>query len=268
MVTLGKSSALILILIMTTTSISLMMVKPACAQTAPPSDGIPTPSVPTFTLKYIQSSYEEIVTDPYTGVNTTQEANNSTIDVIIRNQQFTPYVDEQTNTNISLYYNVQVKGHFEQEWTTLYQLGDDVYPGNLAKPSNSEYTIISTPQYAYSAPSGGQVDFQVEAIIGAWQPLANTPFGSFHYETSSWSPTQTITVPATIPLSPTPAPTSSISAQTPTLTSKSASSAFYAFLLLIALVVIAFLLAIIIFLLLYVRKQKPISSTKSNQAAS
>ncbi len=90
-------------------------------------------------------------------------------------------------------------------------------------------------------------------------PNLNAPgFGAFEpaiaFDTASdWSSTETVTLPANVPLSSTPAPSSSTSTLTPTpiSTSTSVSSASYTSLLkLIALVVIAFLLAVIIFLLL------------------
>jgi hypothetical protein len=50
----GKSFALILILIISFSSLSLLLIKPACAQ----SQSIPTPSVPEFSVKLADHSYD------------------------------------------------------------------------------------------------------------------------------------------------------------------------------------------------------------------
>ena len=168
------------------------MVKPACAQS------IPTPSVPEFSLKLIPSLYKVTNTNPYTGVNNTQQIDNNTIDVVINNQPFAPY------SNIQLYYNVQVKGHFEnnEQWTQV---------TNFPTQSNSEYTILSVPANNY--PAGSELDFRVEASIGyfttvPYYPPGDTeiPYGTtqvFNGTESGWSNTQTLTIPASS-TSPTP----------------------------------------------------------------
>ena len=48
---LSKSFALLLVLIMALSSLGLLIIKPACAQS------IPQPSVPEFTLKVVQDSF-------------------------------------------------------------------------------------------------------------------------------------------------------------------------------------------------------------------
>jgi hypothetical protein len=79
--------------------------------------------------------------------------------------------------------------------------------------SASENTVISTPQ---DYPAGGQVDFQVEAVIATAHPLYGTNFGYWSYETSGWSNTQTITIgESQTPTSPETTPTPD---QTPTPT--------------------------------------------------
>ena len=83
---------------------SLIMVESTTAQT------IPKPSVPEFTLKYVvQPYYIPEVTptytiDPYTGEQKIQtpgspsvSGNNRTVEIKIKNQNFTPYYDSKNN---------------------------------------------------------------------------------------------------------------------------------------------------------------------------
>ncbi len=196
------------------------------AQTPNYSDYIPTPTVPQFTLNFVQSAYNKIVTDPYTGVNTTQQVNNSTIEVIIKNQPFSPYyyswtyMSSTVNRSTSLWYDVQAKGHYSQDWTEVYLT--NYYP---AQSNSSDYTTLSLPQNLTSGqqvdsviilpayyPAGGQVDFRVRAIIGGYFPpvlSSDTDLAlNFISKNSSWSNTQTITIPASsATASPSPTPT-------------------------------------------------------------
>ena len=89
---LGKSLGLLLILMMIVPFLSLLMVKPASAQT------IPKPSVPQFTLKFENGSSIQPATysiDPYTGKNVTISPATyqqwADILLTVKNQPFTPY---------------------------------------------------------------------------------------------------------------------------------------------------------------------------------
>ena len=124
---LSKSFVIILIFLMTFSSLSLLMVKSASAQTGQSpnySDYIPTPTVPEFTLNLVLSEYNKTIIDPGTGIKTT--VNNSTIEVIVKNQPFSPYNYSWTflgyrntveNGSTSLGYDVQAKEHYSQNWT-------------------------------------------------------------------------------------------------------------------------------------------------------
>ena len=263
-----KSFLLLLIMLLAVSS--AMKAKPAFAQTLTPSPTplpTPMPSVPEFTLKFVDNSYNVppatiSLTDPYTGKTTTAtnpgyRVENLTIEVTIKNQPFALSYrsGEKPYTSFGFYYNIRIKGHYEENWTDLYNAEEGYAP-----PSNSEYTMISLSANNY--PSGGQVDLQVQAMIG-YPTGALPPYDPFTYqfvgETSSWSPTQTVTIPVTS-LSPAPTPSTSTLSPTPTPTSTSANSASYTSLLLIALAAIAFSVAIVILLLLYMRKRKTISA--------
>ncbi len=143
---------------------------------------VPTPSVPTFTVQivdhthYVEPVAPTYTTNPYTGeqqlVSPGQSgytADNWTIDVSIKNQPFT-----YGNSSYHLYYDVRMKGHFSDSWEDLYPLanllsGDSSwatseYIQNGIKESSSDYTLISIPAGEY--PAGGQIDLQVQALIG------------------------------------------------------------------------------------------------------
>lgn len=224
-----SSIALVFILILTASS--LTMVKPAWAQTKP--------AVPEFTLKYVDNSYDVPPTysiDPYTGQNITIQAGyrvqNKSIEVIIRNQPFTVY-----NSPLTLFYNIGCKGHFAEYWSYLnFSLGHFTVASNSLKVDgslvspNAEFTVVTyalggnngTDQYSFwlrDSSEGGQVDFQVQALMGYYTTHESTPVPGFrqgYYQVftgdgSGWSETQTITIPEEIPsptaepiLSPTP----------------------------------------------------------------
>ena len=209
MVSTSKIFSLLLVLILAVSS--LIMAKPAFAQTPIPSPvPIPTPSVPEFTVKFVDASYDVAPTssiDPYTGQNITNQGyhvENRTIELTIQNQPFDSYI--ANGQNISFYFNVREKGHYEENWTIVYS--PDL--GYLTE-SNSEYTVTSYsldenvfPFWNEISSSGGQVDFQVQALIGyvsrIYNPNATLQIDMYPWaftgETSGWSNTQTVNVPS------------------------------------------------------------------------
>jgi len=199
---------------MAISTLSIVTLKPVSAQTSTSSSGVPKPFVPIFSLKYVNSSYSisTTSTNPYTGANVvkTNTYINDTIEVVIENQPFNapqnvaPQNGNITNlTYLSLYYIVQEKGHFANQWNV----------GSPVLASNSENTTVN---FGFSGengslgetqlapvPYGGKVDFQVEAVIGWYGNvfqdddgmITDTP--QFNNVTSSgWSNTLTITIPS------------------------------------------------------------------------
>jgi hypothetical protein len=154
-------------------------------------ESIPKPSVPEFTVKLILSPSDM----------------NKTIELKIKNQPF----DKNNVYNYSFVYNVRIRTS-EENWTDLYD-AEDGYPTQ----SNSDYTVLSyvlgesayypPADYPLSPsmkvgilPTSGQVDFQVEAMIGhrdrSWKIFSGTmllPY-AFEGETSGWSSIQTLTI--------------------------------------------------------------------------
>ena len=211
------------------------MVESAFAQS------ILTPSVPEFTLKFIQAYYND--TNPPEGAT----------EIIIKNQPFAP-----PNNLTQLFYGLRLKGHDDKNWTEVYSINlSNLYPAN----SSSENTIIVFPQWGFFV--YGEVDFQVEAVIATAHPNMITPFGSWTYDgISNWSDTKTVNVPI-FSFYPTPTPSSSASTPTSTANNSYPSISFLLITNTISLIVIAILVAIIIALLL-LRHRKTISQNKLN----
>ncbi len=178
-----RKCATLLAVFMLATS-CLIMAKPTWVQ------AVPQPSVPDFTLKYVEgNSYDAPPTygvDPYTGktvlLSPGYHVENSFVEITIKSQNFTPYRDADSHF-VDLYFNVSYKGHYDEDWE---------YHNNnshFIRQSNSEFTVVK------HVPSADQMDFRVQARIGYYNEY-RTPY--LHYEftgqTSGWSNTQTITI--------------------------------------------------------------------------
>jgi hypothetical protein len=168
--------------------------------------GVPKPSILEFTVKFVNASYTVTTTNPYTGVDETQQISNNSIEVTIKNQPF-----DYSNNGLTyfVYFDVRIKPRFSSNWTEVYPLqnrtssynedgtfsyAEYVSPDSPTQ-SKSSYTVISfrvVPTELYGAsgydiqryysgdegqegtyfaflsavPLNGQVDFQVEAIAG------------------------------------------------------------------------------------------------------
>jgi hypothetical protein len=193
---MSKTVTIVLILIITTTSL-LIMAKSAWAQ--------PTPSVPEFTLKFIDNSYtipSFYGPDPYTGKNVTiaegAYVKDQYIEVTIKNQPFTSYIDENGSIAM-LYYNIRFKDHLGSwtmgSWTlseyenktggyfpasnsestqVLFSLGGDNGSGSYY---HETYMLVTQSDGGINwVPlSGGQIDCQVEAFAGHSITVYGTP---------------------------------------------------------------------------------------------
>jgi hypothetical protein len=276
--TIGKAFAFFLMLIIVMSCLTLLLVKPASAQT------IPKPSVPEFTAKLVDRSYNVPATtaiDPYTGQtinNPAHRVENYTIDLTIKNQPYTPVVAEN-GVNTDFVYQVQVKGHFATDWIPMYPFGEG------PKMSNTDYTVItyllllSGDSYYLTShdstmpstntitglPPNASIDFQIEALSGYW--TRTIQFASQHFEAqeSGWSPTQTVSLPAssvsptqTSPTSSTPT-TTSTPTSTPTTPDTSGNPTNLITLPLegfVIIVVVVVSLAVALSVLLYTRHRK------------
>jgi hypothetical protein len=202
----SKSFVAFIILIIAISSLSLLMIKPANAQT------ILKPSVPEFTVKYVDRSYyvpPVYGIDQYSGKNVQTgggfTVTNKTLEITIVSQSFTPYVfNDGTPHSVYLRWDTAFKGHFGEDWRI----------SNQSPNWNESSKVISFGLGTdIPAGSGDQIDFKVRARIGydtfirppSISDLYNEGGLEFHGETSDWSNTQTITIPGTsTSASPTP----------------------------------------------------------------
>jgi hypothetical protein len=212
------------VLLIAMLSSGLIFTSLTCISTVQAESSITKPSVPEFTLRFVDNSYDvppTFSTDPYTGKSVMAKdgyhVENKSIEVTIKNQPFTNYKDSQGN-NIMLFYDVRWRGHFEDYWhefssannylvasSSLMDSGSLIYPN--APSTMLSYTLGEN--HNGNIPSigdisaGGQVDFQVQAFIGYYTTIQGTPDPLFHRNTeqhvftgeaSGWSKTQTITI--------------------------------------------------------------------------
>jgi hypothetical protein len=179
---------------------------------------VSTPSVPEFTVEYVDASYDVPAThsiDPYTGADVNQQGyhvKNRTIQVSIKNVPFTAY--ESGGQKIGYFLNIRVKGSYADDWLNVYN------PDNgYLMQSNFSYTTVAFSlddnyfPFWDNIPSGGTVDIQVQALIGsvhriqnvtATDPLSMYPW-VFDGQSSEWSPQKQSPFQAAAPPPPTPA---------------------------------------------------------------
>ena len=191
------------------------------------------PSVPEFTIRFVNATIPTPTIDPYTGESRTILTGNYSIEVKINNQA-------AGSLNSQIYYNIRIKPHYDQSWAELYGLWNQTSKANsdgtftyaqyishyTPAQSKSSYTTINLeaqitdvygktgtyfhiPSYSANSgfiPEGGEVDFQVQTLVGhtaqVWvcdHPIVMPSLG--HYEdavafdtASDWSSTQTITL--------------------------------------------------------------------------
>ncbi len=184
-----------------------------------------SPGVPRFSLKINDQSYDvepRSTIDPFTGekvqISDGFHVDKKYIDVIIENPDTHSFYSVVNESVVKVYYNIRVKTNLDDDWRS-----DTNSSSNLAPTEETNYTIVS---FGYGTQNlgglkiwlgdltpGTTVDFQVRAVDGFYTKTTEedpicwrlTEFNVFH-ETghSSWSETQTITIPEN---SPTATPT-------------------------------------------------------------
>jgi hypothetical protein len=232
----SKKAIMAILVAMTVSSIILAQTAYAATHTV---------SVPEFTIKYVDYSYDVPTTygtDPYTGetiiVRESYHVDNRTHEITITNQPFTPY--QIGNNTVLLYYDIRSKGHYGN-WTT-----DE---GIRVQASTSTYTVVSN-KIDQNLPTNAQIDFQVRATLsyiyqtyqGDW--LINIE--TIIVAQSDWSETQTVGV--------TPEPTPEVTTPTQSCTQDPQTSNQLNFdwkqtTLIILSVVVASLVGVVIILL-------------------
>lgn len=193
-----KLAALTLLLLLVGTCI--MMANVASAQS------ITKPSVPNFTVTYVDSSYymEPVYgVDQYSG-KTIQTGGgytvqNKSFELKIKNLPFTPYTVKDADgadRQVVISYEIRYKGHYGQDWK---------YYNAIDNPS-LDYTVVlfgldwgsfEPPVQLDSLQAGDQMDFEVQTRIGYFSYNGVNPLYGMEFvgEVSGWSNTQTATVP-------------------------------------------------------------------------
>jgi len=190
----------LLLIVLLLSSLLVLTVVPVNVQ------AVSKPSVPQFTVKFVDSSYDvpsssTTTVDQYTGEKTTHtqpgyRVNQMKAEVTIKNQPFTAYTDENGN-KINLYYTVEVKGHFGEDWKNF------IIDYNATVQSKSGYTVMSN---VVSQGVGSKLDFRVQALVGyEYDAVAESGSLAGMYGitawyvrssvTSDWSNIQTVTIP-------------------------------------------------------------------------
>ncbi|MDR0373670.1 MAG: hypothetical protein LBI79_09020 [Nitrososphaerota archaeon] len=159
---------------------------------------LPIPSVPEFTIKYVNYSYDVPATttshtDPYTGKVTTEihqgyHVKNFTLEITIKNQAFPASI---AGDALGMRYFIQTKGHFENDWQK----------SHVDTLSTSGYTIVVLPANSY--PAGGTVDVRVMAWLGYYTPPVSdgklvVPASFLYPRPSDWGSIQSISIPENI----------------------------------------------------------------------
>jgi hypothetical protein len=202
-------------------AVTFVLVASCLLMVAPVQAEVSKPSVPEFSVKYFDNSYDippSYTTDPYTGGNVSTNGSGEHIDdryvvFTIKNQPFTAYTDASGN-NINLYYNFRFKGHYGGDWVyypfngTMTTHSYGIYSGGFFKyyPASTEgNTIISiklSTLTAHSAwtniPSEGMVYFEVQTQVGHIDAIHSGmlagDFYKFTGQASEWSNIQTVTI--------------------------------------------------------------------------
>jgi hypothetical protein len=180
---------------------------------------IPKPSVPEFTLKLLDSSYDippAATTNPFTGQISTipgEHKESRTIEIRIKNEPFTPFsiMEGVSNWTVHFMYNIRWKGHFEQNWNEIYNpsdsylardLGSETVYSNQGEYSSREGLELDSRGIYATLPVGAEVDFQVEAMVGYTHRVVEGGMAPWYFfgEKSGWSSTQTLTITEAAPV--------------------------------------------------------------------
>ncbi len=180
---ISKTFALSLTIVIAVSCLTLLTVKPVNAQTKP------KPSVPLFTVRFV-----EMVSTPST------KDKLPLVNITIESQPFTSYNDQNGN-KINLYYLIDWKRSTDYSWQQteipLSQLNNNNTSNTLyffqQTGINSTTYMVALVQSGSPSPAG-PVEFQVEAVIGYISYGGYTPT-TIKGETSGWSTTQTIVIP-------------------------------------------------------------------------
>ncbi len=197
---LGKSLALFLIVLMVMSSLILLTLKPANAQS------VAKLSVPEFSVTYADNSYDvpaSSTIDPFTG----QSVENPAHHVVNRVLTFT--IRNQEVTDGFLHYVIEMKGHFSGNWTGIYDGTATtnsvltVWTFSTSDLSGRQEDQLYRGGVGFYLPYIGKTDFAVKAQTWG-EVMAKTspqnPFGgsiTTLFAESDWSNPQTVNLSGT-----------------------------------------------------------------------
>ncbi len=177
--------------------------QPSSTPTPTPTLQPAYPSVPEFSVKYVDRSYEDppvYQKDPYTGENKLVwgggHVTNKTVDIVITNQPFTPYKIAD-GKDVELHYQIRHKGHFE-EWT------EGSYSETIRASSSgtTTATYIVGKDTWWQVSTNSTVDIQIRAQIGYYSMVYDPYARPWDMRAvlnlageSDWSSVQTVTIP-------------------------------------------------------------------------
>ena len=193
----NKSFALTSAFLLIVTSLSIVTIESATAQTPPAS---------AFTVSTVSGSYvvpTTYSTNPYTGANTTSLG----YTVVYFNIVFTI----QNPPNASAYI-LELKGHYTSEWSPLWNGPNNVtafassgsqtvitiYGNNstpLGQASANNIFLYYSDYTLFNIPLGGQLDFRLQAIYGPYGWRGALIFGN----AGAFSSVQTVKIPNSFP---------------------------------------------------------------------
>jgi len=196
---ISKNLALFMMLTIAMSCLTLLMVKPATAQT-----GVTQPVVPRFDPflnthpEYIPPTYG---VDPSTGkaviIQAGYEVVNKWVGVRVWGQPFWEY-NNAAGQRVLLYYHVRWQSNLDTAWQSFPSEVKYYHDSMDPWDTEGEGCIISIGFKGIEGvgmqlidPNAETIDFQVEALIGYYDSNDN-----FVGQTSGWSNTQTITIPA------------------------------------------------------------------------
>ncbi len=176
--TLGKFVALLIIMAFILSGLTLVNASEKYSEYSVPSL-TSAPSVPEFTVKLVDRSYDVPTTttntiDQYTGKETitTQQGyhvQKRIIEITIKNQPFTSQHFSgfgSMSEDSEFFLNIRAKGHYINDWSTPSPIAGNSLDVTHFMQDNSEYTVVEC--YA-NYPENAEVDFQVQATIGYYK---------------------------------------------------------------------------------------------------
>jgi hypothetical protein len=192
---MNKTINLVLIIIFITSCMTAMLLTSATT----------APSVPDFTVKQVDRSYETPITytkNQYTGETITHPSyhvENLTIDIIIQNQPFIPAIINGNTTK--LFYNIEAK-FSNQKWSINdYPSEANKYVVEASSSGSTVVTYVLSDTGGWYVSKGNQIDIRVQAVTGYKYQVWSLGGGIIPIGTefaldkaSSWSSAKTIAV--------------------------------------------------------------------------